>query len=214
MNCLSTINAQQRHMELTSQKSNDKGVGAYLYTSTSINPSSAKFRAARQHTQGSDYLEHALQLVGELRATLSLDLGDTKLLRIHAGAAPHEQPPRQDALVEGLKYILALHFTLQWKCNFTLQWKRAWSGQFRKPFVHILNTLLAYKIEQLIRRMPASDCAAHSECCVQHQGRTRFAAPPAHSGTAPELHLAHPPSCPPVPLPCCRAAGCCPGSAL
>ena len=53
-------------------------------------------------------LEHALQLVGELAATLRLELGDHVLLGIGAGTAPQQQPLGQVLLVEGFKHILAL----------------------------------------------------------------------------------------------------------
>lgn len=54
-------------------------------------------------------LEHAFKLIGELAATLRLQLGDHVLLGISAGASTQQQALGQILLVEGLKHILTLH---------------------------------------------------------------------------------------------------------
>ncbi len=54
-------------------------------------------------------LEHALQLICELTATLCLQLRDHCLLSVIAGTPSQKQPFGQIFLVKGLKHILALH---------------------------------------------------------------------------------------------------------
>jgi hypothetical protein len=82
--------------------------GSLLPTSPQPAPH-ANQHTHRSHRTHPPHLEHALQLVCELGPALRLDLGDAQLLRVHAGAAPHEQAAGEDALVEGLKHILPLH---------------------------------------------------------------------------------------------------------
>ena len=54
-------------------------------------------------------LEHALQLVGELTATLCLQLSDHVLLSVSASTAAQQQSLRQILLVERLKHVFALY---------------------------------------------------------------------------------------------------------
>lgn len=53
-------------------------------------------------------LEHALQLVGELRPALRLELAYHRLLRIRARALAQQQALGEVPLVERLEHILAL----------------------------------------------------------------------------------------------------------